>query len=84
MVILTIVLVFNLEISGMRAVLDGALSQVTLNFSLTTGLVISDQVQVVNGPEIPSLILGDEAFPLILGDEAFPLTKPNGDAVLSE
>ena len=43
------------------------------------GLVIPDQVQVVNGLEIPPLILGDRAFPLRTW-----ITKPYRDAVLSE
>ena len=46
---------------------------------IEAGLVITDQVEVVNGLEIPPLILGDGAFPLRTW-----ITEPYGDAVLSE
>ena len=42
-------------------------------------LVIPDHVQVKNGLKIPPLIVGDGAFPLKTW-----ITKPYGDAVLSE
>ena len=59
---------------------DSTYFQPTVLWNRTeAALVISGQVKVVNSLEVPPLVVGDRTFPLRTW-----ITKPYGDAVLSE